>query len=52
MKPDALETEADYETALARAEQLMDAAPGSPEEEELDDLVSLIETYERVNEGW
>jgi antitoxin component HigA of HigAB toxin-antitoxin module len=38
-----IKTEEDYEAALARAYALMDAAPGSPEEEELDLLARLIE---------
>ena len=41
-----IRTEADYEAALARADLLMDAAPGTPEGEELDVLVDLIEHYE------
>ena len=35
MEPKVLKTEADYEAALAHVETLMDAAPGSPEEEAL-----------------
>ena len=33
-------------STLARLEALMDAAPGSPEEDELDHLATLIERYE------
>jgi HTH-type transcriptional regulator/antitoxin HigA len=33
-----IKTEADYDAALARAEQLMDAEEGTPEAEELDVL--------------
>jgi HTH-type transcriptional regulator/antitoxin HigA len=47
MEPKVLKTEADYEAALAYVETLMDAAPGSPEEEELEVFVLLIDTYER-----
>ena len=38
-----IRTEADYETALARIDALMDAEPGSPEGRELDVLVALVE---------
>ena len=41
-----IRTEQDYEAALARADQLMDAELGTPEGEELDVLVDLIEAYE------
>lgn len=41
-----IRTEADYEAALARAAELMDAAPGTPESDELDVLATLIERYE------
>lgn len=41
-----IRTEADYEAALARAGTLMDAESGTPEGEELDVLVDLIEHYE------
>lgn len=36
----------DYEAALALAESLMDAEPDTPEDEQLDALVTLIEAYE------
>lgn len=42
--------EKDYEEALARIGTLMDAAPGSPEFDELDVLVDLVELYERRHE--
>jgi HTH-type transcriptional regulator/antitoxin HigA len=42
----AIRTEADYEAALARIDVLMDAEPGTPEGEELDVLVDLVELYE------
>ena len=41
-----IRTEADYEAALARVMELMDASKGTPEGEELDVLVDLVETYE------
>lgn len=41
-----IRTEADYEAALARIEQLWDAPLGSPEGDELDILVDLVELYE------
>ena len=36
MKAKIIKTEAEYDEALKRIEVLMDAAPGSPEEDELD----------------
>src|SRR5215472_10617861 len=42
----AIRSEADYEAALARIDRLMDAAPGTPEGEELDVLADLVEHYE------
>ena len=41
-----VKTEADYETALRRIAELMDAAPNSPEGDELDVLATLVEFYE------
>jgi HTH-type transcriptional regulator/antitoxin HigA len=41
-----IKTEADYDAALARADRLMDAEEGTPEADELDVLVTLIEAYE------
>jgi HTH-type transcriptional regulator/antitoxin HigA len=41
-----LKTEDDYEAALERIEALMDVAPGSSEEEELELLAMLVERYE------
>ena len=46
MKIKILKTEDEYEAALARIESLMDAEPGSPQEEELELLVLLVENYE------
>ena len=39
-------TENDYRATLAEIERLMDAAPGSPEEERLDVLATLAAAYE------
>ncbi len=41
-----IRTEQDYEAALARVDELMDAELGTPEGEELDVLVDLVEAYE------
>ena len=49
MEPRVLKTEADYEAALAHVETLMDAAPGSPEEKELEVFALLIDTYEQAH---
>ena len=45
-----IRTEADYETALARIDELMDTEPGSPEGRELDALVDLVDLYESKHE--
>ena len=47
---DPIRTEADYETALARIDKLMDAEPGSPDGRELDVLVDLVDLYESRHE--
>lgn len=41
-----IKSERDYRRALARIESLMDARSGSPEEDELDVLATLVEAYE------
>lgn len=41
-----IETEEENELALKRVEQLMDAQPFSDEAKELEELVTLIETFE------
>lgn len=41
-----IKTEKEYEQALAEIEGLLDAAPGSPEEQKLEVLSLLIERYE------
>jgi HTH-type transcriptional regulator/antitoxin HigA len=41
-----IRTEQDHRAAVARIEQLMDAAPDSPEGDELDVLATLVDAYE------
>ncbi len=41
-----IHTEDDYRAALLRVEALMDAAEGTPESDELDILVTLLDAYE------
>jgi HTH-type transcriptional regulator/antitoxin HigA len=41
-----IKTEADYNAALARINELMDAVPDTAEGDELDILVTLVEVYE------
>jgi len=47
MKAKIIKTEAECDAMLKRIEVLMDAEPGTPEEEELELLGLLVETYER-----
>jgi HTH-type transcriptional regulator/antitoxin HigA len=42
-----LKTSTDYDAALERIDTLMDAAPGSADEEELELLAILVEKYEQ-----
>lgn len=42
----SIRTEQEYEAALKRVDELMDAELGTPEGEELDVLVDLVEAYE------
>ncbi len=44
--PKVIKTEAEYQAALAHLEALMDAIPGSPEEDELELFGLLVEKYE------
>ena len=44
LKP--IRTEADYEAALVRIDEIFEAEHGSLEEKELDVLVDLVELYE------
>jgi HTH-type transcriptional regulator/antitoxin HigA len=41
-----IRTEADYEAALARVDAMMDAERRTPDGDDLDVLVTLIEAYE------
>ncbi len=47
MEPRVIKTEQEYEAALAHVETLMDAAHGSPEEQELELFALLIDAYEQ-----
>ena len=49
MKPKIIKTADEYGKALARVESLMDATPGSAEEEELELWSLLVERYEEEN---
>ena len=42
----AIKSETDYDAALARIDDLMDAESGTPGGEELDVLTNLVELYE------
>ena len=42
-----LKTNQDYETALARVDELMDAEPGTNEGDELEVLSMLVDNYEQ-----
>ena len=46
MQPKVIKTETEYEAALARVAELMDAQPGSAEEQELELFALLVEQYE------
>ena len=46
MEIQPIRNESDYDATLAEIERLMDAAPGSPDAERLDVLVTLVEAYE------
>jgi HTH-type transcriptional regulator/antitoxin HigA len=41
-----IKSEQDYEHALARVDELMDAEPGTHEGDELEVLATLVESYE------
>ena len=43
-------TEAAYETAIARIDELMGAEPGTPDGRELDVLIDLVDLYESRHE--
>jgi len=46
MRIQPIRTDADHAAALRRIDELMDAAPGTPEADELDVLATLVEAYE------
>ncbi len=48
MIPKIIKTEKDYERALARINDLMDADPDTPEGDKLELLVALVEMYEKA----
>jgi HTH-type transcriptional regulator/antitoxin HigA len=48
MVPKVIKTEKEYESALARINDLMDADPGTPEGDELELLVTLVELHEKA----
>lgn len=48
MIPKIIKTEKDYERALARINDLMDADPDTPEGDNLELLVALVEMYEKA----
>jgi HTH-type transcriptional regulator/antitoxin HigA len=48
MKPKVIKTEAEHRAALARIEELFQARPGTPEGDELELLVMLVEQFEKV----
>jgi HTH-type transcriptional regulator/antitoxin HigA len=47
MKPKIIKTQTDYQAAVAHLETLMDAQPGTRQEEELELFAVLVESYER-----
>lgn len=46
MNPKIIKSEEDYNIALNRIEEIFDAKPGSPEFDEMELLVKLVEIYE------
>lgn len=49
MTPKIIKTEREYQEALAHVEALMDAAPGTPRESELELWSLLVERYEEIH---
>ncbi len=49
MQPKVIKTEAEYEAALAHVAELMDAPPGSPDEQELELFALLVEQFEQAH---
>lgn len=48
MFPKVIKTDVEYEAALSRIEELLDADPGTPEGDELELLATLVELYEKA----
>jgi len=48
MKHKVIKTELEYQQALARLEEIIDAEPDTPEMEELELLALLVDTYENA----
>jgi HTH-type transcriptional regulator/antitoxin HigA len=48
LKPRVIKTQAQYEATMARIEQIFEASPNTPEGEELELLLLLVETYEDI----
>lgn len=48
-KASPIRTEAEYDAALARIDELIDAPDGSPEYEELNVIADVVERYEDVH---
>ena len=48
MIPKIIKTEKDYNKALARINDLMDADPDTPEGDKLELLVTMVEMYEKT----
>jgi HTH-type transcriptional regulator / antitoxin HigA len=46
MDIDTIRTERDYEAACRRIDEIFQAEPGTPEERELDTLVTMVDAYE------
>lgn len=44
-----IKTQQDYDLALARIDELMDAKEGTPEADELELLATLVEMYEEAH---
>ena len=44
-----IKNESDYQTALKEIESLFDTAPGTSEEDRLDILCTLVESYEKAH---
>jgi HTH-type transcriptional regulator / antitoxin HigA len=47
--PKVIKSEAEYELALKRVDEIFDVAPGTPDADELETWVILIEAYEEVH---